>query len=219
MNSVTNNNNVANKPICLNLNANWQPVGFKTVKDAIIDLCGAESDGKPTSMAMDITYPLKSNGEPDFSASPDMVPVSWSDWLNLPIRSWDLTINTPNKTIRVPTVIIATNYNKMPVKHFKGKPSKDAIYMRDKGVCQYSGAKLDRHNATVDHVIPRSRGGKDTWENFVLCSREINSKKGNKLNSEIGLKLKKVPSAPAPVPVYALIQSKHPDWDHFLKLE
>lgn len=211
------NNTVANKPICLNLNASWQPVGFKTVKDAIIDLCGSESDGKPTSLAIDITYPVKDNGDSDFSATPNMVPVTWSEWVNLPIRSWDLTISSPHKTIRVPTVIIAVNYTKMPVKHFKGKPSKDAIYMRDGGTDQYTGQKLDRHNATVDHVIPRSRGGKDTWENLVLCSKEVNSKKGNKLNSEVGLKLMRQPVAPKPVPVMYLIKDiKHPDWEYFL---
>jgi hypothetical protein len=45
-----------------------------------------------------------------------MIPVSWVEWITLPIRSWDLTINSPNVKIRVPTVIIATNFNKMPVK-------------------------------------------------------------------------------------------------------
>jgi hypothetical protein len=44
-------NTIANKLICLNLNANWQPIGFKTVKDAIVDLCGGEADGKSSSLA------------------------------------------------------------------------------------------------------------------------------------------------------------------------
>ena len=59
-------NNVANKLICLNLNASWQPVGFKTVKDAIVDLCGSESNGKPSTMALDIEYELDENGQPIF---------------------------------------------------------------------------------------------------------------------------------------------------------
>ena len=47
-------NTVANKLICLNLNAQWQPVGFKTVKDAIIALCASDADGKDNSLALDI---------------------------------------------------------------------------------------------------------------------------------------------------------------------
>ena len=210
-------NNVANKLICLNLNANWQPVGFKTVKDAIVDLCGCDSNGKPTSLALDIDYEIDANGDPILGEPKSMNPVSWTDWMSLPVRSWDLSINTPTMMIRVPTVIIATNFNKMPVKNFKGKPSKDAIYNRDGGVCQYTGKKVDRHSATVDHVVPRSKGGEDSWTNLVLCSKEVNAKKGNRMNSELGLKLLKQPVIPQPVPMYALIKdAKHIDWNHFL---
>ena len=208
---------IANKLICLNLNANWQPVGFKTVKDAIIDLCGSEVDGKPTSLALDIDYELDSNGEPNLSEPKSMNPVSWSEWIKLPIRSWDLVIHSAHMSVRVPTVIIATNFNKMPVKTFRGKPSKDAIYTRDAGICQYTGKKVDRNNATVDHIVPRSKGGEDTWTNLVLCSREVNSKKGNRMNNEAGLKLIKQPTVPNAVPISALIrEAKHKDWEHFL---
>ena len=210
-------NTVANKLICLNLNSTWQPVGFKTVKEAIIALCAADVEGKANSLALDIDYNVLDNGEPDLSEPKSMIPVNWSDWITLPIRSWDFTISSPSMTIRVPTVIISANYSKMPMKHFKGKPSKDAIYNRDKGTCQYTGKKIDRHHATVDHVVPRSRGGEDTWTNLVLCSKEVNTKKGNSLNSEAGLQLLKVPLAPQPVPVYSLIrEAKHNDWKHFL---
>lgn len=210
-------NSVVNKLICLNLNANWQPVGFKTVKDAIVDLCGCDANGKPTSLALDIDYDVDDNGDPILDDPKSMNPVSWTEWMKLPVRSWDLSINTPTMVVRVPTVIIATNFNKMPVKHFRGKPSKDAIYTRDGGVCQYSGKKIDRNSATIDHVVPRSKGGADTWTNLVLCSKDINSKKGNRMNSEVGLKLLKQPIAPQPVPVYALIKdAKHIDWHHFL---
>lgn len=209
--------NVANKLICLNLNANWQPVGFKTVKDAIVDLCGSDYHGKPTSLALDIDYEIDTNGDPILDEPMSINPVTWKEWMTLPVRNWDLSINTPNMTIRVPTVIIATNFTKMPVKIFKGKPSKDAIYKRDGGICQYTGHKVDRQSATVDHVIPRSRGGEDTWTNLVLCSKDVNTKKGNRMNNEVGLKLLKQPIAPLPIPVYALIKdAKHTDWNHFL---
>ena len=211
------NGNVANKLICLNLNANWQPVGFKTVKDAIIDLVGASHEGRPSSLALDIDYNLLDNGDPDLSEPKSIVPVSWDEWMELPIRSWDLTISTPKTQIRVPTVIIAMNFNKMPVKHFTGKPSKEAIFARDGGRCQYTGKKLTREQFSVDHVLPKSKGGKDTWTNMVACDKDINSRKGNQTNSEAGLKLLKTPIVPSPVPVYALIKdAKHEDWKHFL---
>ena len=212
-------NTVANKLICLNLNASWQPVGFKTVKDAIVDLCGSESNGKPSTMALDIEYELDENGQPIFDEAKSMNPVSWDEWMMLPIRPWDLAINSPTRSIRVPTVIIATNFNKMPIKSFKGKPSKDGIWNRDQGICQYTGKKLSKDQSTIDHVIPRSKGGQDTWTNMVVCDKTLNSKKGNKLNSEMGLKLRKDPIEPNPMPVSALIrEAKHHTWKHFLTI-
>lgn len=212
-------NNVANKLICLNLNSNWQPVGFKTVKDAIVDLCGSESYGKPSTLALNIEYELDDNGQPIFDEAKSMNPVSWDEWMMLPIRPWDLFINSPTRSIRVPTVIIATNFNKMPIKSFKGKPSKDGIWNRDQGICQYTGKKLTKDQSTIDHVIPRSKGGGDTWTNMVVCEKDLNSKKGNKLNSEIGIKLRKDPIEPNPMPVSALIrEAKHHTWKHFLTI-
>ena len=212
-------NNVANKLICLNLNSNWQPVGFKTVKDAIVDLCGSESYGKPSTLALNIEYELDDNGQPIFDEAKSMNPVSWDEWMMLPIRPWDLSINSPTRSIRVPTVIIATNFNKMPIKTFKGKPSKDGIWNRDQGICQYTGKKLTKDQSTIDHVIPRSKGGGDTWTNMVVCEKDLNSKKGNKLNSEIGIKLRKDPIEPNPMPVSALIrEAKHHTWKHFLTI-
>jgi hypothetical protein len=209
--------NVVNKTICLSLNATWQPIGFKTVKDAIIDLCGADYEGKPNSLALDIDYDVDSNGDPITSEPKSMNPVSWSEWINLPLRSWDLFISTPTMRIRVPTVVIATNYSKMPMKRFRGKPSKDAIFYRDNGMCQYTGKKLNRNDFTVDHVVPRSKGGMDTWTNLVACDKEVNTKKGNRFNNELGLRLLKTPVVPQPIPVYALIKEiKHVDWKHFL---
>jgi len=208
---------IENKLICLNLNANWQPIGFKTVKDAIVDLCGCDVGGKPATLALDIDYNIDDFGDPILTEPKTMNPVSWTEWLSLPVRPWDLSINSAHMKVRVPTVIIAVNFSKMPVKQFKNKPSKDAIYVRDGGIDQYTGKKLDRNIATVDHVIPRSKGGGDTWENLVLCSKDINSKKGNRYNNEVGLKLLKNPTAPQPVPVYALIKdARHVDWQHFL---
>ena len=69
----------------------------------------------------------------------------------------------------------------------------------------------------VDHVVPKSRGGSDEWENLVTIRKDINSKKGNRLNSEIGLKLIRQPVKPKAVDVMYLIrEARHKDWEHFL---
>ncbi len=205
--------NIADKAIVLKLNKNWQPVGYGIVADAIVDLVAGES-----CKALDIQYVVDEDGNPDFSIEPNFQAVGWDDWIQLPVRPWDLAIHSSKLTIRVPTVIVANNYALMPKKTWKGKPSKEAIYIRDGGKCQYTGKVLDRKNATIDHVLPKSRGGSDEWTNLALTSRELNSKKGNALNSEIGLRLIKQPVAPKPIPICQLIREiKHPDWQLFIK--
>ena len=201
-------NSIVNKLVCLNLNKQWMPVGYKTVKDAIISLTGSESKPEPSSHALDIEYGFNSDGSVDFDNPISMRPVTWSEWITLPIREWDLTINGANRTYRVPTVIIAINFDRMPVKSFKGKPSKESIWMRDGGIDQYTGKQLSKDNGTLDHIIPRSRGGLDTWENLVLTSKEVNSKKSNKTPEEAGLKLIRKPKTPTPTPVMHLIKER-----------
>jgi 5-methylcytosine-specific restriction endonuclease McrA len=204
---------IANKAIVLKLNSNWQTVGYGIVADAIVDLVAGGS-----IKALDIQYPLDEDGNVDRSVSPSMVPVDWETWVTLPIRPWDDVIHSTKLTIRVPTVVIANNFHKMPMKTWRGKPSKDAIYIRDGGRCQYTGKILDRKNATIDHVLPKSRGGGDEWTNLALTSKEVNSKKGNALNSEIGLRLLRQPMTPKPIPVSQLIkEAKHPDWELFIE--
>jgi len=71
---------------------------------------------------------------------------------------------------------------------------------------------------SLDHVLPRSRGGKDTWENLVWSSKEVNTRKADRLPHEAGLKLLSVPRAPKELPATALIRNAHgfAEWKLFL---
>ena len=208
---------IANKPLTLNLNSAWKPIGYKSVKDAIISLTGSETKPEPSSLALDIEYDVDEFGAPIFDSVISMRPVSWKEWTDLPIRDWDLIINGANRRYRVPTVIVAVNYDKMPRKKFDGLPSNDGIFQRDGFTCQYTGQKLSKDELNVDHVIPLSRGGSNTWENMVTSRKDLNTKKGNKLNSEIGLNLIRKPVAPKPIDIMYLIkEARHKAHGHFI---
>ena len=145
-------------------------------------------------------------------------PVNWEEWITLPIRDQDEAVHTIRGQIRVPTVIVAVNYAKVPRKC--PKLCAKAIRERDGNRCQYTGRFLHPNEGSLDHVVPRSRGGKDAWENLVWSAKEVNQREANRLPHEAGLRLLSVPRAPKELPVSALIRntSEVEDWKLFLNV-
>src|SRR5712691_7807361 len=93
-----------------------------------------------------------------------------------------------------------------------------AIRERDANRCQYTGRVLRPDEGSLDHVVPRSRGGKDTWENLVWSAKDVNQRKADRLPHEAGLKLLAAPRAPKELPAMAFIRNAHGvvEWKLFL---
>src|SRR5271169_5154417 len=89
--------------------------------------------------------------------------------------------------MHVPSVIRMLEYRRIP-HQTRALPRKN-ILLRDRNTCQYCGKILAAGELTLDHVIPRSRGGASTWENLVACCHTCNRRKGNLLPHESSLKL------------------------------
>lgn len=104
--------------------------------------------------------------------------------------------------LRVPSVIRLLEYRRIP--HQTRALSRKNILLRDRNTCQYCGELLASSELTLDHVIPRSRGGASTWENLVACCHACNRKKGNQLLHE--LKDMKLIREPRP---FSLHTSRH----------
>ncbi|MDB6108471.1 MAG: endonuclease [Pedosphaera sp.] len=179
---------ILNKATVLVLNRNWQAINVRTPQDAFCQ------------MATNATTALDIDGE-------DIRPVTWDEWITLPIRPQDSAVQTMRGPIRVPTVIVALNYAKVPKK--RPKLCSRSIRERDGNRCQYTGRELRPDEGSLDHVLPRSRGGKDTWENLVWSGKDVNARKGNRLPHEAGLKLLSVPRAPKELPASVLIRNVH----------
>jgi len=110
-------------------------------------------------------------------------------------------------------VIRLVNYVKLPLsKIISHKPSRSMIYKRDRNSCQYCGATRD---LTIDHVIPKCRGGEDTWENLVVACISCNSKKSNSLLSNTDMKLLRTPRAPHNKMQIALSDCKIREWKEY----
>jgi len=111
-------------------------------------------------------------------------------------------------------VIRLVNYVIIPFSRMNNMyPTKNLIYKRDKNKCQYCGSTK---SLTIDHVIPRSRGGKDTWENLVVACSPCNVRKGDKMLEHTGMKLSSTPKAPISKVLIDLTDSKVPEWQEFI---
>lgn len=205
-----------NKLSVLHLNRNWQALGVKSIKNAFVSITGGDKDNVPAT-PLNISYPILENGEFDFGGEAQIEPVSWVEWQSLPIREYDAVINTSKAKIRVPSVIVSNNFAKLPKR--KRALTARTLFEIQKGICGYSGKKLPFSAGNKEHKIPKSEGGKDTWENLMWVSKEINSKRGNKPLSELGLTPLFNHSEPKLVPAPCMIKKiEHIDWLLFIKL-
>src|SRR2546421_3854611 len=91
-------------------------------------------------------------------------------------------LHSARLAIRLPSVIRLLEYRRIP--HQTRALSRKNILLRDRNTCQYCGELLASSELTLDHVVPRSRGGTSSWENLVACCHSCNRRKGNQLPLE-----------------------------------
>jgi 5-methylcytosine-specific restriction endonuclease McrA len=106
---------------------------------------------------------------------------------------WEL--HSASSSIARPVVIRLVTYVRIPRDTHRRKITRRAVFARDNWTCQYCGA---RSQLTVDHVVPRSKGGGSTWENIVASCAPCNRRKGDALPRQAGMRLLKQPRTPSP---------------------
>ena len=104
-------------------------------------------------------------------------------------------LHSENTTLARPMVIRLVSYVRIPRDTHRRKITRRAVFARDDWTCQYCGS---RSQLTVDHVVPRSKGGLSTWDNIVASCAPCNRRKGNLLAPQVGMRLNKPPRTPNP---------------------
>lgn len=105
----------------------------------------------------------------------------------------------------MPLVIRLVYYVRIPYR-VSLPVTRRTVLARDHYTCQYCGKPSPRHDLTVDHILPRSRGGHTTWENVVTACQRCNGRKGNRTPEEAHMKLRAMPAAPRYVAL-AMVES------------
>ena len=142
----------------------------------------------------------------------------FASWRRLAAPSGAESIGTASGAIRVPRVIVLTDFDRIPKRHVRY--SRVNIFARDKFTCQYCGEKPHRSQLNLDHVIPRSLGGKTSWENVVCSCVDCNRRKGGRTPEQARLRLRRAPSRPNWAPLMNLIVSnvRYNEWRPFLSI-
>ena len=177
------------------LNRNYQPVHVTSVKRALSLLYLG------VAKAIDAQYRL----------------YEFEDWAALSASAHD-SIATVNRRIRVPRVVVLSAYEYIP--RGRVRFSRLNIYARDQDTCQYCHRQLPRNELNLDHVIPRSQGGKTCWENVVCSCVPCNLKKGGRTPEQAGMKLLRQPVRPRWTPLFrgASRRITYREWIPFLNL-
>jgi 5-methylcytosine-specific restriction endonuclease McrA len=181
----------------LMMNKNWVVIGTTNVKNAILLM----SRGSARGLCME-TY----------------VPFYWDQWIaeadNMPETEY--SIRTSSFSIPAPEVIILVKFDEVMRKSVKFSPK--GIYRRDDYTCQYCAKKFKAADLSIDHVVPRSKGGPNTWLNCVAACFKCNQKKGDRSPKAAGLQLQRAPFKPTWNPVFHIRPDLRPDaWKDLIK--
>lgn len=128
------------------------------------------------------------------------------------IEEGDGILHSERFEMPFPSVIRLVYYVNVPYRAVS--LNRRAVFARDNHTCQYCGGRAE----SIDHVVPRSRGGEHSWENVVAACRRCNTRKMNRLPGEAGLKLMRKPSEPRDhVWFLSLAGEIHPTWEPYLE--
>ncbi|MDM7914507.1 MAG: HNH endonuclease [Candidatus Eisenbacteria bacterium] len=176
------------------LNRHWSAIGTTTVRSA---LCLLYREAARAVLPVDCSVH-------DFES-----------WAALGPADGEPFITTVQYRLRVPEVLLLSHYDAIPRRRVTF--SRKNIYRRDRYTCQYCGSKPGIEELTVDHIVPRSKGGRTTWTNCALSCVKCNRRKSNRTLAEAGVRLIREPREPAWSPCLTVPNGqRRPAWDPFI---
>lgn len=126
----------------------------------------------------------------------------YESWSQVAVEHRDDAIGLVNRLIKIPWVIMLVAYDYIPKTQVRF--TRANIFARDRNTCQYCGKGFIRNELSIDHVIPRSYGGKSIWDNVVCCCFTCNRNKGGRTPRQAHMKLLRQPRKPRWTPLNRL---------------
>ncbi|MCC7061666.1 MAG: HNH endonuclease [Planctomycetes bacterium] len=175
------------------LNRSWRPVHVTTVRRA---LCMVFRDAARI-------------------VAPDTLSTyTFEEWLQQPVYEDRFAIRSPSVRMAAPEIIVLSRYDRVPC--HEAPFTRRNLFLRDDFTCQYCGRRCNSDHLSVDHVLPRSRGGATSWENCVLACIGCNARKADRTLKEVGFRLLRPPVRPRWTPYLTLRPNQRMDsWAQF----
>ena len=183
---------ILNRPTLV-LNRNWQAVNVATVARALVLLWNESAR---------VVDPA------------DYQMYEWEDWAKLRPADGDRFIQAVRFRLRVPEVIVLSDYDRLPAAAVTF--SRRNIFKRDHFTCQYCGVQPGPDELTIDHVVPRARGGDSRWDNCVLACLTCNADKADRTPEQAHMRLRRAPVQPKWNPLYAAHEQRIESWSKFV---
>jgi 5-methylcytosine-specific restriction endonuclease McrA len=204
------------------LNSNWQAVGTASVRKIVKKMFTCKGEIIDCYVHPDeVERCRRAGADPEFTY--DLLDLK--TWLQKEPREYEDYIVAARKIIVVPVVVRFHSYDDMP--RMEVTFSRTRILIRDKCCCQYCGVRVARQTYddkirkttefTLDHVVPKSRGGSGGWLNIVTCCHRCNNRKADRTPEEAGMRLIRQPFKPKPGVAFIRNTPNKPwQWDFFL---
>jgi len=191
-------NNLLERAVLV-LNRHWQPVQICSVRRSLKLLCLGHAQI------------VQTEGEEKFRAH-DL--ESWCEYSQAADDAE--CVHSIRLVLQAPAVIVLTLYDRIPRKEVKF--TRRNIFLRDKFVCQYCAEHFVEGDLNLDHVVPRDKGGRTSWENVVTSCIRCNTRKANKLPHEANMHPLRKPRAPRWRPMFGMREhgGAHESWAMFL---
>ena len=175
------------------LNRNWQPIRVATVARSLVMLY------RGVARVVD---------------PQDYQTYDWGDWSRLRPEGDELFVQGATQRFRVPEVMTLDRFDRVPTVTVTF--SRRNIFKRDRFTCQYCGVQPGSDELTIDHVVPRSKGGGTSWENCVLACTTCNKVKADRNPLQAGMRLRTRPKQPSWKPFYASHSIRLDSWSKFV---
>ncbi|MCB1097798.1 MAG: HNH endonuclease [Verrucomicrobiae bacterium] len=188
------------------LNRLWQPVNTCSARRAV------------SLLFVGHAQVVQSGDENNFYTHDVESWIDYSETSRALGSSTDDFLHSVKLILKLPRIIVLSEYDRLPKKEVKF--TRQNIFQRDKFTCQYCGVVFDTKKLNLDHVVPRDKGGKSSWDNLVTSCIVCNTRKSNKMPAEARMFPLRTPAAPRWRPFSTSVQNQecHESWRHFLDL-